>query len=264
MDDSEGGAADIAVATSSPLELKDLIIESEKDGTDVEHTVFESSTDLNHECLDGDETAVREAITARSVSFSSIEVREYPLCIGDNPGCKRGVPIAIDWEYNQESRFSVDDYEEAAAPGRVVKIPPPQRFKMLQKTEMYSRNEIMKQLKRVEADRQRRQITRQFLKSQPIEEYVEGVKRAVLNATVRRNSKRREREFLQPFVVEHSEYESACEKKDSRSLYTSSSSVGSAGSEDDLSSNSSDELLHPTENESVVFTTSEDLVVGNL
>lgn len=27
----------------------------------------------------------------RSVSFSSIEIREYPLCMGDNPGCLRGV-----------------------------------------------------------------------------------------------------------------------------------------------------------------------------
>jgi hypothetical protein len=32
---------------------------------------------------------------ARSVSFSSIEVREYPLCIGDNPGCRRGVSSCV-------------------------------------------------------------------------------------------------------------------------------------------------------------------------
>ena len=29
----------------------------------------------------------------RAVSFSSIEIREFPLCMGDNPGCLRGVSV---------------------------------------------------------------------------------------------------------------------------------------------------------------------------
>ena len=29
----------------------------------------------------------------RNVSFSTIGIREYPLCLGDNPGCQNGVSI---------------------------------------------------------------------------------------------------------------------------------------------------------------------------
>lgn len=161
-------------------------------------------------------------------------------------------------------RFSVDEYEEAIPPGQVLRIPPPKRFQMLQKTNMYSRKEIMKQLKRVEADRQRRQSTKQLLKSQALEEYVEGLKRAVLNATVRRTIKKREREFLQPYYIEEHSADSSsttCENKEGLSSSTSSSSVQSARFEDDLTFTCSDQL-DPIENEEtkeVVFSLSEEL-----
>ena len=48
----------------------------------------------------------------RSVSFSSIEVRGYGIALGDNPSCSYGPAITLNWDYNEETRLSVDDYEE--------------------------------------------------------------------------------------------------------------------------------------------------------
>lgn len=162
----------------------------------------------------------------------------------------------------------MDEYEKLVPPG-LLRIPPPKRFQMLQKSEMYSRKEIMKQLKRTEADRQRRETTLQLLKSQPLEECVEGLKRAVLNATIRRNIKKREREFLHPYIEQHwDDSSSTChEAKESVSPSTSSSSsMSNLLFEDDLSCNSSEEL-DPTQNEeteAVVITMSEELAATTL
>jgi hypothetical protein len=172
------------------------------------------------------------------------------------------------WKHNQEMQYSVDEYEELIPLG-LWRIPPPKRFQMLQKSEMYSRKEIMKQLKRVEADRQRRETTRQLLKSQPLEECVEGVKRAVLNATIRRSIKKREREFLHPYMEQHSDDSSSTcyeNKEMPSSNATSASSVVSNIFDDDLSCNSSEEL-DPAQNEAteaVVITMSEELAATTL
>jgi hypothetical protein len=172
------------------------------------------------------------------------------------------------WKHNQEMQYSVDEYEELVPPG-LLRIPPPNRFQMLQKSKMYSRKEIMKQLKRVEADRQRRETTLQLLKSQPLEECVEGLKRAVLNATIRRSSKKREREFLHPYIEQHSDDSSSTcyEKKESQSPSTTSSSSGMSHIfDDDLSCNSSEELDHAQNEatEALVITMSEELAATTL
>lgn len=33
------------------------------------------------------------------VAFSTIEIREYPMTVGDNPSVSRGVPVTIEWNY---------------------------------------------------------------------------------------------------------------------------------------------------------------------
>ena len=41
--------------------------------------------------------------SSKRVSFSTVEVREYSLTIGEHPSCKDGLPITLDWHYNEES-----------------------------------------------------------------------------------------------------------------------------------------------------------------
>lgn len=56
----------------------------------------------------------------RVTSFSHLEIREYNLALGDNPGGKDGPPISLDWNYCPKStiRVDIDRYEESRPPRR--------------------------------------------------------------------------------------------------------------------------------------------------
>jgi hypothetical protein len=47
----------------------------------------------------------------REVKFHSIEVRKYPICLGDNPSCSIGPPVTLAWEYEEEPAIDLDVYE---------------------------------------------------------------------------------------------------------------------------------------------------------
>ena len=64
--------------------------------------------------------------------------------------------------------------------------------------ESYSRAEIMKQLQKVEHDRERRKLS--STDSEKFEESKERLKRGFLNKTFRRKSKQKERELLLPYL----------------------------------------------------------------
>ena len=48
----------------------------------------------------------------KSVRFSDITVREYPMILGDHPCVSCGPPITIDWQYSSEECLSIDEYVE--------------------------------------------------------------------------------------------------------------------------------------------------------
>lgn len=49
----------------------------------------------------------------RSVSFCSVDVREYDRTIGDNPSCRSGPPLSLDWSYSKkyEEPKALEQYE---------------------------------------------------------------------------------------------------------------------------------------------------------
>jgi len=57
----------------------------------------------------------------RSVSFVSVDVREYDRTIGDNPSCRSGPPLSLDWSYSKkyEQPKALDEYEKEREPDRV-------------------------------------------------------------------------------------------------------------------------------------------------
>jgi hypothetical protein len=56
----------------------------------------------------------------RTTSFSTLEIREYNITIGDNPGGKAGPPISLDWNYSERNtvRMCIDKYEKTRPPRR--------------------------------------------------------------------------------------------------------------------------------------------------
>ena len=48
----------------------------------------------------------------KSVTFGSIEVREYSRCLGDHPSTSSGPPISLGWDYITKGRFNLFDYEQ--------------------------------------------------------------------------------------------------------------------------------------------------------
>ena len=53
-------------------------------------------------------------LSPKGVRFNSVEVREYPRILGDNPSVSAGPPITLDWVHNQRSSVSLplEDWEK--------------------------------------------------------------------------------------------------------------------------------------------------------
>lgn len=45
------------------------------------------------------------------VRFSTVTVRDYDMCLGDNPSVARGAPISLDWTYRTEQSCGLNEYE---------------------------------------------------------------------------------------------------------------------------------------------------------
>jgi len=99
----------------------------------------------------------------KSVRFSSVDVRDYTLCLGDNPSVTRGVPISLDWEYDEAQSYEIDTYERDRCEDRrdsdELKLPSLQRVQMLKRLG-YSRGEINERVKEVDIIKDKRFSTR--------------------------------------------------------------------------------------------------------
>mmetsp|Transcript_25323 Transcript_25323/g.53494 ORF Transcript_25323/g.53494 Transcript_25323/m.53494 type:complete len:251 (+) Transcript_25323:181-933(+) len=47
----------------------------------------------------------------RCVSFHSVAIREYDRTIGDNPSCRSGPPLSLDWNYSNSYEKNLEEYE---------------------------------------------------------------------------------------------------------------------------------------------------------
>jgi hypothetical protein len=47
----------------------------------------------------------------RRVSFSNVEIRRYPMILGDNPATPSGPPLSLGWEYEVLPAMNVTDFE---------------------------------------------------------------------------------------------------------------------------------------------------------
>lgn len=72
-----------------------------------------TATISKHESSEmSDPTTSKAATAEKKVRFSSIEIREHCMTLGDNPSVSAGVPVMIEWEQQATWNFSVHEFEK--------------------------------------------------------------------------------------------------------------------------------------------------------
>jgi len=131
-----------------------------------------------------------------SVSFTDVEVRSYPIILGDNPAVSAGPPLTIDWDPSHLAVCSVDDYEktrEGIIRGIIeLKMPSHIRFDMLSKTVKTA--EIAKRTKEMTDVKRQRLETTSMLYRASKEEKLEKFARGFRNLVT--NKKKKEKEYM--------------------------------------------------------------------
>ena len=118
----------------------------------------------------------------RNVSFSSLEIRQYNVTLGDAP-CSNA--ISLDWKYDPTAteQHDIDQYEQYRtdeAPRRVrseLVMPPAHRNYLLMREAGFSRYEINAAMKEAMLVAKQREKTAKHIKFQPYEEMLEKTKR---------------------------------------------------------------------------------------
>ena len=149
-----------------------------------------------------------KAETELCVAFTTIEIKEYPIIIGDNPSVTKGVPVTIAWTPVETRRCTVDTYEK--------KIPSPRSMKELKMPSSYrvdpmqrpgfTSDEILRGTKAANITRNCRRRTSETMTIAPAQEVFERMIRAMVNATVRRMAKKSERRIVGNFLPMHVKY----------------------------------------------------------
>jgi len=74
----------------------------------------------------------------KNVSFSSVEIREHSVIVGDHPCCTSGLPVSLGWGHSRENTvLNVDDYED---------MRPPRRSTDEMKTTYFQRKNLLKRV----------------------------------------------------------------------------------------------------------------------
>ncbi len=97
------------------------------------------------------------------VSFSSVQIRRYPMILADNPACTCGPPLSLGWEYELLPEMSMTEFESFRLRSRRLHInhlilSHYKRVEILQRTG-YSANEIKAVEKEMAKVRRQRQMT---------------------------------------------------------------------------------------------------------
>jgi len=119
---------------------------------------------------DGDHCRSKTVLNAK---FTTLEIREFPVALGDNPGGIVGPPICLDWKHEEERTLimSLEEYESTREPrkeGHELWIPEClRRWKLLDKG--VSMRAMQKAAKKADKARAQRKSTIASFRKTPAE-----------------------------------------------------------------------------------------------
>jgi hypothetical protein len=120
---------------------------------------------------------------SRQVVFAHVQIRSYYMTIGDNPACRVGAPVSLDWQYEELPVLTLDHFESARAITRKSSL----RNLILdyyQRKEMlldsgYSQDELKQAEKAAAKIQRQRSRTQVLLPISKIEELAQSARRKV-------------------------------------------------------------------------------------
>mmetsp|Transcript_4238 Transcript_4238/g.8569 ORF Transcript_4238/g.8569 Transcript_4238/m.8569 type:complete len:248 (-) Transcript_4238:221-964(-) len=130
------------------------------------------------------------------IRFDKIEMREYERSLSDNPSTTSGPPIGIGWKYNPSATvvMDIEEYEvykeKYARSKSELAIPARTRREMLQEAG-FSKTEIATAVRRARKDKDRRNLSVQNQKYDPLAEKVDRVKQGIKRTVSMKNRKDR-------------------------------------------------------------------------
>lgn len=135
-------------------------------------------------------TSLPERRLRQSVSFSSLDVRRYDQTVGDNPSCKGGVPISLDWTYQSEIRVDLNAIERAKERRKwevnLKRLTAAERKEKLRKEFGVDSKEIKAAMVEAQRVREQRQFTNRYrasLSAIKVEGALEAVQRKAMGFT---------------------------------------------------------------------------------
>ena len=145
------------------------------------------------------------------VSFSTVQIHQHLIILGDNPGAlNRGPPLSISWKAFDTIILSVDDYEGITSgssenvprqrrPPTQLVLPSKQRHRILMELG-YSRGEIREAIQEAEQIQSSRRRTNQQRRWDQTHSTLEKVSRKLHHCLTLGRAKRQELEWMRPFL----------------------------------------------------------------
>ena len=120
--------------------------------------------------------------TSRNVSFSSLEIKEFNVTLGNHPSASSGPPVMIDWDSECNKRvIDLDEYERGRSPRRQrkqLKLSYRDRKNMLEQQRGFSTQEVNEAwADALKIRQQRHETLRRGLVLMTIDDVVESAQR---------------------------------------------------------------------------------------
>mmetsp|Transcript_31735 Transcript_31735/g.69711 ORF Transcript_31735/g.69711 Transcript_31735/m.69711 type:complete len:276 (-) Transcript_31735:1125-1952(-) len=75
-------------------------------------SILKNTNDDSDSDDEGDSSAQKKCSHGRRISFTSVDIQEHDLTLGDHPDCSYGPPTALDWTVKRRHSIDIDDYED--------------------------------------------------------------------------------------------------------------------------------------------------------